>query len=80
MHAASLRSDRLQRVLHALKMAGGRGLSTLEIIQSANVCAVNSLISELRANNQSISCKQEARGRFRYRLVPASTALPVGDR
>ena len=57
MHAASLdRSDRLQRVLALL--ADGRERSTLEIVEGARVCAVNSIVAELRANGCDIPCRQ----------------------
>ncbi len=49
MNAANLtKSDRLQRVFKLL--SGGGEFTTLEIIQKAGVCAVNSIISELRQN------------------------------
>lgn len=55
MHAARLtRSDRLRRVDSLL--ADGRAYSTMEIVQKAQVCAVNSIVSELRANGRDISC------------------------
>lgn len=58
MKAASLEtSARLQRVDHLL--AGGREYSTLEIIAYCGVCAVNSIISELRANGRKIRCRKE---------------------
>ncbi len=72
MHAAKLKSsDRLQRVLAVLSEGGW--YSTRQIIRMAQVCAVNSVISELRANGVQIECKQFAstRGRptiWRYRL------------
>lgn len=57
MHAARLEhSPRLQRVADLL--ADGREYSTLEIIQAAGVCAVNSIIAELRANGFSILCRR----------------------
>ena len=60
MHAARLsKSDRLQRV-HDL-LADGREYSTMEIGTQANVCAVNSIISELRHNGVDIRCRQEER-------------------
>lgn len=66
MHNAGLESDRLQRVLSVLQ--DGREHSTLEIVVNANVCAVNSAISELRANGVTIDC--ERRGdRWYYRKV-----------
>ena len=55
MNAANFdKSERLQKVANLL----GRGgeYTTLDIIQKAGVCAVNSIISELRANGYSIDC------------------------
>lgn len=60
MHSANLStSDRLKRV--AAILADGREHSTLDIIKKADVCAVNSIISELRANGGNISCRCEGR-------------------
>lgn len=66
MHAARLsKSDRLQRVNDLL--ADGREYSTMEIILLANVCAVNSIASELRHNGVDIRCRQEGTGKFFYK-------------
>lgn len=57
MHAASMStSKRLQRVSKLL--ATGREYSTLEIAKRARVCAVNSIIAELRENGQRIDCQR----------------------
>ena len=57
MHAARFkRSPRLQRV-HAL-LSDGAEHSTLEIAIRAEVCAVNSCISELRDQGAQIHCRQ----------------------
>ncbi|MEZ5571200.1 MAG: hypothetical protein R3E64_04175 [Halioglobus sp.] len=57
MHAAQIhKSERLQRV-DAL-LADGNPHSTMEIIEAANVCAVNSIVAELRANGRTISCQR----------------------
>ena len=57
MHAARLdRSGRLQRVVEALLERGE--LTTRELIDAANVCAVNSIASELRDNGHPVSCRQ----------------------
>ncbi len=57
MHAATLgSSERLQRV-DAL-LADGRPHTTQEIIIAAQVCAVNSIVSELRANGRRITCRR----------------------
>ena len=79
MHSASLaRSKRLQRV-HAL-LADGGWHSTRDIVDRAHVCAVNSIIAELRDNG----CWIETRRRlalagdssvvYQYRLVAAPQA------
>lgn len=58
MKAASLKnSERLQRVAQFLD--DGRERSTMEIIQECNVCAVNSIIAELRDNGLIIHCRRE---------------------
>ena len=58
MHAASLeRSPRLRRALELL--SDGRERSTLEIIAGARVCAVNSVIAELRQGGLNIFCRQD---------------------
>ena len=48
--------ERLQRA-HAL-LADGAEHSTLEILRAAGVCAVNSVVAELRANGAWIECRQ----------------------
>lgn len=66
MNAAQLdKSDRLQKVAKLL----GRGgeYTTMEIIQKAGVCAVNSIISELRQNGYDIRCERRADKWF-YRI------------
>ena len=67
MHAARLdRSPRLQRV-HAL-LSDGLERSTLEIVEGAKVCAVNSIVAELRANGFHIECRQASRPRTGERV------------
>jgi hypothetical protein len=67
MNAANLtRSDRLQRVFKLL--SGGGEFTTLEIIQRAGVCAVNSIISELRQNGYQIDC-QRRNDKWFYRMT-----------
>jgi len=64
-HAARVSSsDRLKRVDELL--ADGREYSTLEIIQACEVCAVNSIIDELRDNGRVIQCRREG-NRWLYR-------------
>jgi hypothetical protein len=58
MHSARIdHSNRLRRVDDLL--ADGKEYTTMEIVQKANVCAVNSCISELRANGREIKCRRE---------------------
>ena len=66
MHAAKIeKSDRLARVADLL--AQGGEFSTLDIIKQANVCAVNSIISELRQNGFEIHCERRGE-RWFYKL------------
>lgn len=48
------KSDRLKRVLKVLKRGGA--YSTRDLIRKAKVCAVNSCISEIRANGKRVGC------------------------
>jgi len=58
MRAANIKtSERLQRVAQFL--ADGRERSTMEIIQECQVCAVNSIVAELRDNGLQIHCRRE---------------------
>lgn len=59
-------SARLQRTLKALE--SGDWKSTRDLIRTANVCAVNSCISELRANGFEISTRCFGKGRYEYKL------------
>lgn len=73
MHAAKLEnSPRLQRVLAYLRRHGAA--TTLEIAQACTVCAVNSIVDELRANGFTIVCQavKGARGVYRYELIEAA--------
>ena len=79
MNSASLsRSERLQRV-HAL-LGDGAWHSTRDIIDRAQVCAVNSIIAELRDNGCWIETRRRPglAGRsavvYEYRLVAAPQA------
>jgi len=57
MNAASIESSvSLNRVLDLLSHGGE--FTTLDIIKSANVCAVNSIIAELRQNGLDINCQR----------------------
>lgn len=59
------KSERLQRVLRLLR--DRKWYSTRTIIRKANVCAVNSIASELRSNGYRIDCRRE-RDVWSYRL------------
>ncbi len=58
-------SPRLQRVHELLKT--GLEYSTMEIIKKANVCAVNTIITELRRNGLTIMTRQRNKVFF-YKL------------
>jgi hypothetical protein len=66
MKAANFeKSDRLQRVFKLLRRGGE--YTTLDIVTKAQVCAVNSIIAELRQNGYNISCQRRG-DRWFYRL------------
>lgn len=66
MNAASIeKSARLGRVLDLLSQGGE--FTTLDIIKQANVCAVNSIIAEIRQNGYDINCQRRGDKWF-YRL------------
>lgn len=65
MHAASLTSARLQRVLGLLR--DGRPHTTREIVRKARVMAVNACVSELRQHGAEIDCRRtRINGAWRY--------------
>lgn len=68
-HANLSKSKRLQRVANLLRQGGE--YSTLDIVTRAQVCAVNSIISELRANGYRISCRRRG-DLFLYQLEEAA--------
>ena len=89
MHAARLGSSaRLQRV-HDL-LSSGLEYSTLDILRLARVCAVNSIVAELRHGGAEIECRQSVTRRGKrvwlYRMTagipgfrePAAGRLPFG--
>jgi hypothetical protein len=49
----------------------------LDLIRQANVCAVNSIISELRSNGLGILCRREG-DLWHYQLVRPFSALGLG--
>ena len=67
MNSASIeRSARLQRVRKLL--LDKKEHSTYDIVQKTKVCAVNSIISELRDNGLDITCQRRG-DRWYYRMV-----------
>lgn len=84
IHAAKLESSpRLQRVLSFLRVRGAQGATTREIVQHADVCAVNSICDELRVNGFKITgewVEVPGGGRaFRYRLDQPQSPPVQGD-
>lgn len=76
MNAAKIdKSDRLQRVDDLLST--GKRFSTLEIMKYAEVCAVNSVISELRRNGRDIKC--ERKGDVWYYQMPEKLTCQPPD-
>jgi hypothetical protein len=74
IHAASLTSLRLRRVLTLL--ADGRPRTTRQIVRQAGVMAVNACISELRHLGAEITCTRTAdpitrAPRFTYTMLKA---------
>lgn len=74
IHAADLKkSARLQRVLAFLRDRGQAGATTMDIIRSCSVVAVNSVVSELRVNGYNITATRERDDGdtrvYRYRMV-----------
>lgn len=67
MHFARIEeSERLQRVQRLLSDGAWHG--TRQIMLEADVCAVNSIITELRANRYDIRTRCVGRGRYEYQL------------
>ena len=72
-------SPRLRRTLDLLERSrtddGGGWLTTRQIVRRASICAVNSVIAELRENGCTIACHvmtdAAGRRRWRYRLESA---------
>ena len=60
IHAANPEtSRRLKRVLNWLKDKGTLGATTRELIDGTGFCAINSIVSELRASGISVDCRCE---------------------
>lgn len=64
-HARLAHSKRLQRVLRLLR--SGREYTTMQIVERAKVCAVNSIAAELRAQGFPVRCRRTG-DVWRYRL------------
>lgn len=74
IHAADVtKSKRLQRVAKYLAKRGKKGATTMDIIRSCSVVAVNSVVSELRINGYNITATRERDDGdsrvYRYRMV-----------
>jgi biotin operon repressor len=76
MHYARIESsDRLRKVLAML--SDMRPHSTMEIILAAEVCAVNSIIAELRMNGFTIDChRQKGKMSWEYTLISTPMHAP----
>lgn len=57
MHAATLSSPRLQKVLRLL--SDGRPHTTRDIVRRARVMAVNACVAELRTHGAEIACVRQ---------------------
>lgn len=80
IHAANpAKSRRLGAVLEFLKRRGDEGATTREIIKTCEVCAVNSIVAELRMAGHRIDCKTRVEaggGRVaRYKLIVDQTEV-----
>ena len=81
MNEANLsKSPRLRRLLAVLQ--DGQSRSTMTLIREASICAVNSAVSELRANGYRVVChaaRHTERGRrgkvWYYRLLSSVGTL-----
>lgn len=75
MHAGRVSSsERLTLILTELRKSGSRGATTRELIRSTGMCAINSCISEIRANGYEVRCTCDGRNEhgsmvYRYTLI-----------
>lgn len=74
MHAASLASPRLQRVLRLL--SDGKPHTTRDIVRRARVMAVNACVSELRHHGAEIACVKQAAPSGGWRFYYTMTKGP----
>jgi hypothetical protein len=80
MHAATLSSDRLQRVNRLL--SDRKPHSTRDIMRRAHVCAINSCVAELRQLGADIVCeRQKINGKFIffYTMLTPPDEAPEAD-
>jgi hypothetical protein len=78
MHAATLASARLQRVLRVL--SDGREHTTRDIVRRARVMAVASCVAELRVRGAEIECRQDRLGTPPVRVwLYKLTKVPTND-
>ncbi len=78
MHAARIEeSARLQKVLAYLRKGPA---TTFEIMMGCGVCAVNSIVAELRANGKQVLCYpiKGKRGVYQYELIEADQLALFG--
>lgn len=73
-HHASIDSDRIQRIVEALRGAGNAGLTTIQLNDICGSTRASSDVSEARACGYPIECQYQGKsesGRrvHRYRLV-----------
>jgi hypothetical protein len=74
IHAAKIEtSERLQKV--AAYLADQNPHTTREILIACDVCAVNSIVDELRENGFEIECKPVKRGVFEYTMTGGFTNI-----
>lgn len=70
----------LQVLLQLLIESGSAGISTLEIIHRTGFCAINSMISELRANRIPVPDAEQRGRRFYYYPPPPGRWDPIEKR
>jgi hypothetical protein len=76
IHAARFdASPRLQRVFALL--SDGDEYTTRRIVREADVCAVNSIMAELRQNSIPVTCRILRRGVYTYQLTELAGAVWV---
>lgn len=71
------KSPRLQRTLRVLRAGGWH--STRALMRAADICAVNSVVAELRANGFAIDTRCVGRGRYEYQLTTADGGPMTAD-